>query len=146
MNDVDGHDKLANGDASSLSRGTKNKRPQDEDDGKKEDKEENAHASGDNDKGDEPATKAVKTNEGKKRATRSSTRGKDTENGKEDRVEDNEHGQPGSKDRLPEEDQSVHWKAGGWAQGTRLSSSFWLLSLNAYRRYCSHSPQVRNRI
>lgn len=74
------------------------------------------------------AVKAAKTNDGAKRTTRSATvKGKkagaeqDGKNKKENEGKgdkgSNEHGQPGSKDRLPEEGQTVHWKAGGWAEG-----------------------------
>lgn len=96
---------------------------------------------------DEPAAKIAKTNEGSKLKTRSSMRndqpaeigaeeekakGKGKTNGKANSSND-DHGKPGSKDRLPDEGQKVHWKAGAWAEG--ISQTHWARRLSKMTDY-----------
>ncbi|KAH8113939.1 hypothetical protein DFH11DRAFT_1727449 [Phellopilus nigrolimitatus] len=100
-------------------RGTKRER----DDEKETDKESGAEDH-DDDKQvihPQPLAKKAKGNDGEKRTTRSQSRGegKDKTVQKEGEKSKEEHGNPGSATRLPNENQKVHWKAPcGWCEGT----------------------------
>lgn len=89
----------------------------------------------------QPAVKKAKGNDGKKRVTRSQTKGdlESQENSDEDadpgstEKGDKEHGQPGDTSRLPKKGQEVYWRSTpGWCEGTIISAHLTKLYSNNF--------------